>query len=135
MITDSDFELICQRIEEGESITAVCKETGMPSVRCFYRALTDQNKQQRYARAREVQMLGEADRILDVASDKSLTPEDRRVEVDARKWRASKLAPKRYGDRLDVTSGDKPLMDMDPERVAARVAELMARAKARVETA
>lgn len=30
--------------------------------------------------------------------------EHRRLQVDARKWKASKLAPKKYGDKVDVTS-------------------------------
>lgn len=32
-----------------------------------------------------------------------------RMRLDARKWLTSKIAPKLYGDKLDVTSGDKPL--------------------------
>lgn len=32
-----------------------------------------------------------------------------RMRVDTRKWMASKIAPRLYGERLDVTSGDKPL--------------------------
>jgi uncharacterized protein YyaL (SSP411 family) len=32
-----------------------------------------------------------------------------RMRVDARKWLTSKIAPKLFGDRVDVTSGDKPL--------------------------
>ncbi len=32
-----------------------------------------------------------------------------RMRMDARKWLTSKIAPKLYGERLDVTSGDKPL--------------------------
>ena len=34
--------------------------------------------------------------------------EHRRLQVDVRKWMAGKLAPKKYGDKLDVTSaGEK----------------------------
>ena len=32
-----------------------------------------------------------------------------RVEIDARKWFASKFLPKRYGDKLDLTSDGKQL--------------------------
>lgn len=32
-----------------------------------------------------------------------------RVEIDARKWFASKFLPKRYGDKLDVTSDGKAM--------------------------
>jgi len=32
-----------------------------------------------------------------------------RVRIDALKWILSKLAPKKYGDKLDVTSDNKPV--------------------------
>jgi len=32
-----------------------------------------------------------------------------RLQVDAYKWLASKLAPKKYGDKLDVTSGGEKI--------------------------
>lgn len=32
-----------------------------------------------------------------------------RLRMDARKWLASKIAPRLYGERLDITSNDKPL--------------------------
>lgn len=32
-----------------------------------------------------------------------------RMRMDARKWLTSKIAPKLYGEKLDVTSGDKPI--------------------------
>jgi hypothetical protein len=31
----------------------------------------------------------------------------RRLQVDARKWAASKLAPKKYGDKLDIDANLK----------------------------
>jgi hypothetical protein len=33
----------------------------------------------------------------------------RRLQVDARKWVVSKLLPKKFGDKIDVTSGDEKL--------------------------
>lgn len=35
--------------------------------------------------------------------------EHRRLKVDARKWVVSRMNPKKYGDKLDVTSDNKPL--------------------------
>lgn len=32
-----------------------------------------------------------------------------RLRVDTRKWLASKLAPKKYGDKLDITSKDEKI--------------------------
>lgn len=71
-----------------------------------------------YARAREAQADFLAGRILEISDDSSrdtIQTEDgpiqnhewvnrSRLRVDARKWMASKLAPKVYGDKLDVTS-------------------------------
>nr|WP_241430770.1 hypothetical protein [Tatumella saanichensis] len=68
-----------------------------------------------YARAREVQADVLAEEIIEIADDSSgdvIVDEDgreqtnhervarSRLRVDARKWYASKLAPKKYGDRI-----------------------------------
>jgi hypothetical protein len=53
-------------------------------------------------RAREDQADTLADEILDIADDSSLDPSDRRVKIDARKWIASKLKPKTYGDKVQA---------------------------------
>lgn len=44
--------------------------------------------------------------MLDIADTIAEDANSRRVRVDARKWYLSKLAPKRYGDRLEL-AGDK----------------------------
>lgn len=41
-----------------------------------------------------------ADEIVGIADDPLLDPNDKRIRVDARKWIASKLKPKKYGDRI-----------------------------------
>jgi len=72
---------------------------------------------QQYARAREAQADKLAEDILAIADDgtsdvyldadgNERTNQDviarSRLRVDARKWLASKMAPKKYGDKLDV---------------------------------
>ena len=32
-----------------------------------------------------------------------------RLKVDAKKWKLAKMNPSKYGDRIDVTSDDKPI--------------------------
>jgi hypothetical protein len=32
-----------------------------------------------------------------------------RLRIDTRKWLLSKLEPKKYGDKVDVTSGNEPI--------------------------
>lgn len=75
-----------------------------------------------YARAKEMQADVLADQIIELSDNCRLgkstvdkptgletTESDNiqrsRLQVDARKWVASKLAPKKYGEKLDVTSG------------------------------
>ncbi len=102
--TDELAELICERIADGESLRAICEDDNMPSRRCvLYWLESNETFCAKYARAREAQADVMDDKILTVAD--KCTPEDAaaaRVKIDAYKWRASKLAPKVYGDKQQV---------------------------------
>ena len=37
-----------------------------------------------------------------------------RLRVDARKWALSKMNPKKYGDKVDVTSGGEKINNSNP---------------------
>lgn len=54
---------------------------------------------EQYVRAREAQADALADEIVDIA-DSEENPAKARVRVDARKWIAAKMKPKRYGDKI-----------------------------------
>lgn len=96
---------ICARMREGRSLRAICRDDeDMPSQRTVYYWLeSNEAFLQKYVCARE----GQADSIFDEAQDiaDSATPEDvqvARLRVDTIKWRAGKLAPKKYGDAQHV---------------------------------
>lgn len=73
------------------------------SARKFYAALDqDENAAERYARARAAGLDRMADDTLRIADDPELEPNDKRIRVDTRKWLLSKLAPKKYGEKLDL---------------------------------
>lgn len=58
---------------------------------------------EQYARAREIQAEILAEDIIslaDSAVEDGAAVAKARLQVDARKWYASKMAPKRYGDRI-----------------------------------
>ena len=65
----------------------------------------------KYARARERQADFMAAQTVDIADDTSkdnsfagsVAVARSRLRIDARKWLASKLAPKKYGDKIDAT--------------------------------
>jgi hypothetical protein len=78
-----------------------------------------------YARAREAQAEVMDDKILTAAGEAKADPQAARVQIDAYKWRAAKLAPKRYGDKIDVTSGGERLPETDDITRATRLASIL----------
>jgi len=97
----------------------LCKENKeWPSYRVVYEWIqTKEDFRNKYARAREEQADYLADQIIEIADDSSgdidydnegNERENRefvsrsKLRVEARKWKASKLAPKKYGDKLEV---------------------------------
>ncbi len=108
--TDEIADLICSRLETGESLFAICKEEQFPAestVRNW--ALTDRaGFSAKYTRARDLGLDARADRVLEIARSSS-GPEDvprARLEFDAARWYLSKLAPKRYGDATTMKLAD-----------------------------
>lgn len=92
---------ICERISNGETLRAVCRDIKIaPSTVIEW---TWKNKEffEQYTRARQKQADAYADMILDEAFN-SHDAQIGRLRVDALKWVASKLAPKRYGDKVEV---------------------------------
>ena len=121
-------DTICERIAGGESLRAICESASMPSTRTVYNWLADGERAgflHHYARAREMQADTLFDQILSIADDGSNdtyeTEDGReivnhdhiqrsRLRVDARKWMAAKLAPKKYGDKVQmVGDGGGPI--------------------------
>lgn len=64
---------------------------------------------QQYTRAREDQADTHADEIIDISDNYDEDPNSRRVRIDARKWVASKLKPKKYGERIDHNHQINPI--------------------------
>lgn len=111
---------ICTRISCGESLRQICMDPRMPVQSTVYLWLL-QNKQfsENYARARDEQADTLADEIqaiadeppAEIVDDKGVSRTDsgwvtwQKNRIDARKWIASKLKPKKYGDR-QIVAGD-----------------------------
>ena len=94
---------ICERLAVGESLRSICRDDEMPSMASIFLWLSKHPEfSEQYARAREAQAESHADRIVEIADDDTIDPNHKRIMVDARKWVASKLKPKRYGDKAEV---------------------------------
>lgn len=141
--TEEIANRICDRIVAGDSLRTVCAAEDMPAPSTVFLWLS-KNKEfsEQYARAREAQADALFDEVLDIADDgtndwmerhskdgKSLgwalngeAVRRSQLRVDARKWMAGKLQPKKYGERLDLNhSGSiaRPLSEMTDEELAA----------------
>lgn len=136
---------ICARLAEGESLIAICADDDMPSRAAVYVWLESNTEfQDRYARARARQAEHFLDEIVQIAdeSDRDTihgengdSPNSEwiarsRLRVDTRKWVMSKLAPKKYGDKIDVTTGNESL-NLTPEQRQAKLAGIAAAAAKR----
>jgi terminase small subunit-like protein len=106
--TEDLITAICDALTEGFGINEIGAMPGMPSERAIYRHMAkDEAFGRRIARAREAQQEYEADKTV-VMADQA-TPEDWQVvklRIWARQWRAAKLAPKKYAER--VQASDEP---------------------------
>lgn len=133
---------ICSRIAEGESLRSVAKDPKMPSVSTVCRWLLDTERKEfweQYEKARNAQAELMFDELLDIADDgendyvlrenkdgsdwwqyNGEAVQRSRLRVDTRKWYLSKVLPKKYGDKLDLTSGGKelptPIMSLNVSR-------------------
>lgn len=109
--TQDKADAICERIADGESLRSICRDEAMPSKSSVFKWLKQQSDfADQYARALESRADSHADDIVDIADDDELDPNDKRVRIDARKWVASKLRPKVYGDKtLHGSDPDNPL--------------------------
>lgn len=141
-------DTICERIADGESLRSICSGDDMPNKATVMRWLgANAEFSDQYARARDAQADSIFDEILDIADDarndwmkaRGSDGEDERyvlngehvqrmkLRIDARKWMASKLLPKKYGDRLDLNHSGS--IDTMPEKaVDARLLELCGKA-------
>lgn len=128
-------ERICEQIAHGKSLRAVCAEDDMPSTSTVCKWLFEnQEFSEQYARARDKQADYFAEEIIEIADNveaESASVAKAKLQIDARKWAASKIAPKKYGDKteLDVKSSDgsmTPAVRLDIEeyrKIAKEVLE------------
>jgi hypothetical protein len=128
-------ERICERMIAGEAIATICKDNDMPAESTVYvKMAADESFRSIIAKAREAQQEAMID--CTVAMADAATIEDWQVvklRIWARQWRAGKLAPKKYGDKLDVTSGGDKLQPIDEVGQLTRLASLSATIKLRLE--
>ena len=105
------MKAVCEKVAQGSLVKDAC-QTIPVEPRLIREWALDKEFAPLYARARESQAHAIAEQALALA-DGAIAGKDGnvdkvRVQVDARKWLASKIAPRHYGDKLELAG--------DPER-------------------
>ena len=113
---------ICARLASGDSLRTICMEDKFPSKTTVLRWLFDDKHEgfrDQYERARTMQAEIMAEEMLDIADDGTNDWMEKhgkdgesyyqlngehvqrsRLRLDTRKWVASRLLPKKYGDKV-----------------------------------
>lgn len=119
---------ICARLANGESLLKICRSEGYPDRGTVFRwIIAHDDFRHKYDAAREMQAELFADELNEIADDGTndwMESADKdggvgyklngehiqrsRLRIDTRKWIASKLKPKKYGDKVtqEVTGPD-----------------------------
>jgi hypothetical protein len=144
--TQEIADRICARLVDGLSLRTICKADDMPSCQTVYTWLRSRPEfLDQYARAKEDAADAFAEEMLDIADEgtndwmAANDPENlgyklngehinrSRLRVDTRKWIASKLKPKKYGEKVQTEltgkdGGPIETADMTEVELARRIA-------------
>ena len=81
---------------------SVCRDDDMPVMDTMWRWIREKDDfSEQYARAKQESADAIIEDILDIADEGEDVARDR-LRIDARKWVASKLKPKKYGDTTNL---------------------------------
>jgi hypothetical protein len=131
-------DLICARLADGQSLRAICRADEMPDKSTVFRWLRSNLEfRDQYTRAKEESADALTDEMLEISDDATNDWMERhnedgsnigwqvngehiqrsRLRIETRKWLASKLKPKKYGDKVAL-SGDS---EGDPIRTMSEI--------------
>jgi hypothetical protein len=129
-------ERICAELACGKSLRTVCKADDMPGLETVFRWLREKTDfRDQYEKAKNECADALVEEIIDISDDGRndwMEVHDKdgnstgwklngehiqrsRLRVDVRKWAASKLKPRKYGERLDLNHGiqtDDPIAEL-----------------------
>lgn len=101
-------EQIVTRLIAGESLASISRSAEMPHEATLHRWRADKDHpfREHYAHARACQGIGFGEKVAQIGISCLLgkvAPDAARVAIDALKWSAGRMAPKEFGDRIDVS--------------------------------
>lgn len=130
---DVVLKSVFERISKGNALRNILNEKGMPSYSTFYIWISeDEEKSKQYVRACEERQDFMFEEMLEIADkqgqDVTIDKDGKevinhnviqrsRLMIDTRKWALSKLNPKKYGDKIDHTSGGEKIQHTAPQLI------------------
>lgn len=115
LFTPELADRICERIADGQSLRAICSEAGMPTTGTVFRWLEgNEGFRGQYARAREFRADTLFDEILEISDapaeaeavragkgspETARGADQRKLQIETRKWMAARLQPQKYSDK------------------------------------
>jgi hypothetical protein len=125
---------ICQQLMSGQSLRRICAVEWMPDRATVHRWMNARpDFATKYAHARVIQadaLEEDMAEIEDKTLDGDLDPAAARVVLASKQWRAAKLSPKKYGERLthagdpDAPLNPRPLAGVSTVELTAALARL-----------
>ena len=112
------IEQILVLMHDGSSLFKACSQVGIAISNFLYWCDEDAELADRYARAREACVEKMAQEVLEISDEEPAVDsfgkidsgdvQNRKLRVDTRKWLLSKLAPKKYGEKVqtEITGAD-----------------------------
>jgi hypothetical protein len=109
MIDQATRDLICERIANGESLRAICRDPAGPGfTEAYWRKVAEQDPELGAQYTRAMMMRADARfEELDELGDKAIRAETAvqaagyRLKADNLKWSLARMSPKKYGDKLE----------------------------------
>jgi hypothetical protein len=101
---DAAFRAVCELMSTGMTQRLACRQVGTSPQELWRWAQLSDERREAYARARDSQARALAEEVLEIGDE--ATPETVQVaklRTDSRKWMASKLLPREFGDHVQVT--------------------------------
>lgn len=120
--TDKLAREICTRISAGESMRSVCLDEAMPSMESVWKWIREKPEfLEQYTRATDERTETQQEMLIEMGDRAIAHAEEAdpkaagavvqayKLKADNLKWSMSKMKPKKYGDKLDLTSGGEKL--------------------------
>lgn len=136
---ESIFNSIISEIENGASLRSCLRKDNMPDSSTFYKWIDeDKEKSIQYERSIELRSEFLFDEMFEIADkqgedvttdkegNKVINPnivQRNRLQIDVRKWALSKMMPRKFGDKLDMTSGGNPIQGA-PSVINVKIIEI-----------